>query len=365
MASCGARHLCQGVALLCKRCKYDKQAYLQEPHVDGSRDKHVISTTDLQRLSAHLVKQQRLEAPAWDKRSAPLSGKMWVSEREPGMQLRLADIEDRFGLKSQALLPAGVKIALVVQGSAQVRYGHHETLLGPEEPHSALIATLPDKTPFVRTGRPGTCERTLTLSLSPRWLARHGYQALAEPPSPAVHPFTPSSGLLALAKSLFETGSEEPTPATRLIIDGFATLLAGEALKHAPQKPPVLAPGRVRLARLMALIDRGEARGLSQKALARRLGMSLSALQRSFSSERGEPLGQFLRRHHLDRARKALEQEAISIEQAAMLAGYTSATNFATAFKREFGVAPSDYRSQRRDSQRAHRDISPHKRGVC
>lgn len=36
-----------------------------------------------------------------------------------------------------------------------------------------------------------------------------------------------------------------------------------------------------------------------------------------------------------------MAREAMSIETAAALAGYTSATNFATAFKREFGTRPA------------------------
>ncbi|WP_447553255.1 helix-turn-helix domain-containing protein [Vreelandella sp. EE22] len=311
--------------------------------MEGSFERRAISTADLHELSAHLVRQQRLEAPDWDKRSAPLTGRMWVSELEPGMQLRLADVEDHFGLKSQALLPEGVKIALVLEGSAQVRYGNVETRLGPNDAYSALIATLPEKTRFVRTGQAGTLERTLTLSLSPHWLARHGYKALMEPAARPldIQHWRPSPGLLSLAGELFEQNHEPRTPAKRLTLAGFATLLAGEALTLAPRQPPARTSKQTRLTTLMALIDRGEARGLDQKALARRLGMSLSTLQRSFYNEYGEALGQFLRRYHLTLARDALSRDGLDVDAASILAGYTSATNFATAFKREFGIVPS------------------------
>lgn len=308
-----------------------------------------ISATDLQQLSASLVKRQRLDAPSWDHRSALLTGRMWVSELEPGMQLRLADIQDRFGLTSQAVLPAGIKIALVIAGNAHVRYGDFEASLGPQATHTGLLVTLPSATNFERRGQAGDDERTLTLSLSPAWAARHGYQAVltASPDAPQAAYWSPSAGLLALASRLFTL---QPTdighPAYRLQLVGFAMALAGEALAGAYPSPAMLtsppSPDR-RLARLMSMVDSGQARGVTQAELAHQLGMSLSNLQRRFHHQHGEALGSFLRRHHLSLARDAMAREAMSIETAAALAGYTSATNFATAFKREFGSRPSDH----------------------
>lgn len=312
-----------------------------------------ISATDLQQLSAKLVKQQRLEAPAWDQRAALLTGRMWVSELEPGMQLRLADVQDRFGLTSKALLPAGIKIALVIHGTARVRYGHLGATLGPDATHSGLLVTLPSSAKFMRQGQAGEYERTLTLSLSPYWIARHGYQPLinVSPEAPHLAYWTPSTGLLALASRLFTLPCVDINQSPyRLQLKGFAMALAGEALAGAcpaPNTSAMLPPSHAhdrRLTRLMSIVDSGQAAGVTQQDLAHQLGMSVSNLQRRFYRQYGESLGSFLRRHHLSLAREAMVREAISIETAAALAGYTSATNFATAFKREFGVRPSDYR---------------------
>jgi len=310
-----------------------------------------ISVTDLQQLSAKLVKQQQLEAPAWDHRAALLTGRMWVSELEPGMQLRLADVQDRFGLTSKAVLPAGIKIALVIYGTARVRYGHHGATLGPDATHSGLLVALPSSAQFMRQGQAGEYERTLTLSLSPYWIARHGYQTLmnVSPEAPHLAYWTPSPGLLALASRLFTLHTVAiNNDAYRLQLMGFAMALAGESLAGACPAPSIMQASSHahdrRLTRLMSIVDSGQATGMTQVDLAHQLGMSVSNLQRRFYRQYGESLGSFLRRHHLSLAREAMVREAISIETAAALAGYTSATNFATAFKREFGVRPSDYR---------------------
>jgi AraC-like DNA-binding protein len=41
-------------------------------------------------------------------------------------------------------------------------------------------------------------------------------------------------------------------------------------------------------------------------------------------------------------AREALERDGMSVAQAAYIAGYTSAANFATAFRRFFGTTPEN-----------------------
>jgi AraC-like DNA-binding protein len=46
----------------------------------------------------------------------------------------------------------------------------------------------------------------------------------------------------------------------------------------------------------------------------------------------------------LGAVRIALERKGISVNEAAHRAGYTSAAKFATAFRRQFGVAPSQQR---------------------
>jgi AraC-like DNA-binding protein len=46
----------------------------------------------------------------------------------------------------------------------------------------------------------------------------------------------------------------------------------------------------------------------------------------------------------LECARDALERGTLSIGEAAFLAGYTSAANFTTAFRRAFGILPRSLR---------------------
>jgi AraC-like DNA-binding protein len=60
----------------------------------------------------------------------------------------------------------------------------------------------------------------------------------------------------------------------------------------------------------------------------------------------------------LDGARTALERESVSVNKAAHRAGFTSAANFATAFRRQFGAPPESTASA--ELSRNIPNVSPH-----
>lgn len=72
--------------------------------------------------------------------------------------------------------------------------------------------------------------------------------------------------------------------------------------------------------------------------------VSVSTLQRLFREQLGIPVWEYLRRLRLEHARRFLERGEGSVTEAAFRAGYNSPANFATAFKRAFGVSPSQCR---------------------
>lgn len=76
------------------------------------------------------------------------------------------------------------------------------------------------------------------------------------------------------------------------------------------------------------------------------LGMSVGSLQRIFKNAYGMTIKDFIRESRLTAARDAMEKDGLTIGQAAWLAGYSSPANFATAFKRVFGISPSEARGR-------------------
>lgn len=83
---------------------------------------------------------------------------------------------------------------------------------------------------------------------------------------------------------------------------------------------------------------------LTIEEIARAVGASVSALQRHFKDHFGQTVFEFIRTRRLERACAALETEGITIGQASHLAGYANPSSFTTAFKKAYGVSPSQLR---------------------
>lgn len=96
--------------------------------------------------------------------------------------------------------------------------------------------------------------------------------------------------------------------------------------------------------RLYILSHLNEPLGLDQ--LEAHFHLNRRSLQRMFKQRFGVTLSDFIRQERLKSACRALQDGGISIARAAHLAGYTSAANFTTAFRREFGVPPGVMRRQ-------------------
>ncbi|WP_280540362.1 AraC family transcriptional regulator [Chromohalobacter sp. 11-W] len=270
-------------------------------------------------------------------------------EVQPGLFLRLAQVRDRVGLISEANLWPALKLAIVWRGEARIAFGGHATTLGPGASAMALVVALDEEAPFSRHGHVGGIENTLTLTLTPQWLKRRwGVHAASQllPFGRQQHlaqcVWTPSVHLKAWLERIGESPAR-PSGANQLQLEALAMAVVGEALDaiNSPLARDVSPAHHDWTIRLQRLMESGEAGRLSQEALAQRMDMSLSQLQRRFHQRHGMALGQYLRRQRLEVARGALVDDRISVDNAAALAGYNSAANFATAFKRAFGVTPS------------------------
>ncbi|MDO4724231.1 MAG: helix-turn-helix transcriptional regulator, partial [Comamonadaceae bacterium] len=89
------------------------------------------------------------------------------------------------------------------------------------------------------------------------------------------------------------------------------------------------------------LLDSGAADHWSLQAIAQHHHMSVATLQRHFQLVHGQGVFEYQRRRRLRLAWQALQRAELDVAQAAALAGYRHAGNFATAFRREFGTSPS------------------------
>ncbi len=138
--------------------------------------------------------------------------------------------------------------------------------------------------------------------------------------------------------------------AGQLLLKAQATELLARslgALRHHTDIDPPAGNKRVRLQSVKDLMDADPRHPWSIAELARRAGSSRRTFNIQFRAVYGVSANDYLRNKRLGLAREALVHQNLSVTEAAYVAGYSNPANFATAFRKYFGAAPSAYRAQR------------------
>lgn len=83
---------------------------------------------------------------------------------------------------------------------------------------------------------------------------------------------------------------------------------------------------------------------LTIEYLAAALGVGTTALKRSFKSVYGMPIYQYQKELRLQKARQLLRETTFSVSVIAAYIGYANSAKFSSAFKKRFGVSPTEYK---------------------
>jgi AraC-like DNA-binding protein len=161
----------------------------------------------------------------------------------------------------------------------------------------------------------------------------------------------PAAGLVheLVRAGVVESSAERPGSAS--IRTKLSELLFVEAMRcYAEGLPPDgrgwLAGLRdVHVGRALAQLHGDPGRAWTVDALARQVGLSRSALAERFVALVGRSPIQYLTAWRLALAARALHDEDSTILRIAERSGYESEASFSRAFTREFGMAPSAWRS--------------------
>lgn len=320
--------------------------------------------------SGHTTAQYYVRAPLGVEPT--LDGLFDATELAAGLRLLRVDLKDVRGVNVHGTLEPGLRIALVIGGKSDVSYGDRRLVLDPTQHQAACgsIVSLNRREFFHRQSRRGERERTASLTLSTAWLQSrlgidftdHAFFARHL----AARTWTPSQQAVTLVEQMLRPPALTP-PLWRLYLESRALDVIVEALgclesqgvsAHDDTTAWQLMRGtspaaslrerdRMRMCEVRDLLDSVEAESLSLHDIAQRACVSVNTLQRHFRATWGKTVVNYLRDARLMRARVALERDGATVSEAADIAGYTSAANFATAFKRCFDISPGQVRSRR------------------
>jgi AraC-like DNA-binding protein len=155
---------------------------------------------------------------------------------------------------------------------------------------------------------------------------------------------------LSATQRFLQKETHDPGMGSETIITRLIDVIFVEAVRTWLKEQPQGAAGW-----LGALRDRaiGTALGLVHKSpekpwtvalLATKVGMSRSPFATRFAELVGQSPMSYLKHWRLRLAGKLLDDRALSLSNIAERVGYESAAAFSRGFKREFGVAPAQYR---------------------
>lgn len=277
----------------------------------------------------------------------------------PGLLLHWEDAREEGDLIAQTEIDEGLRIVLLLEGEVDVSYGRQRVALscGCGGASAALVAVA-EPEQLTRRARRGAYSRRVNLNLGLGWLAQAGAAPGALEDFMGRHlamrRWDLSPRAVAIAERIVHPPRLEPL-LQNIYLESRALELAGEALAGLDRHPgalPSTAAGALRprehqrLRELHAFLASGRADGLSLDEIARHAGVNANTLQRQFRAVYGTTVFDHLRECRLLRARHALEHDGVTVGQAATVAGYTSAANFATAYRRRFGHPPKLARSR-------------------
>ena len=95
-----------------------------------------------------------------------------------------------------------------------------------------------------------------------------------------------------------------------------------------------------------AIVDREYASELSLDAIARRVASSRRQLQRAYAEIGETTFREQLTGVRMDRAAELLSRPGVTVREVARRVGYRQPAQFAKAFRRHQGLAPSAFRSR-------------------
>ena len=291
--------------------------------------------------------------------TAPLAdgtGIFKQAELRSGLRLHAADVTETRNFRHHTELQPGLTVTLFLSGQTRIALGNreHDLLADADTPQGIVLACAEQD--IFSCERLCDCRvRRVSISLPRAWIDQDRVDGpcVDDPCTEAIRRFSrhhgdsllwrPSAHLAALAERMLLTACGGSF-LERLRLESEAAEMVASGLRLFDGQDSGVLSGRdrMRLRRLHDYIDTLEGDSVTLEDIARQAGMSVSALQRLFRAAEGVSVFEYIRLRRLERARAALERQEMSVTEAAYLAGYGSPANFATAFKRQFGLTPRE-----------------------
>ncbi|MBN9671327.1 helix-turn-helix domain-containing protein [Roseibium aggregatum] len=319
--------------------------------------KHYVTKKDL--MSSAEAGRTHWVGPELGTGDQVLRGAIDFMTIEKGLSVHYSNAEDLHDLKIETQFGPRLSVSLFLEGQVEASVGsfripmpHYDGEARRWVPVATAYSQSRVET-FVRQARKGVRFKKVTISISKAWLFSH--LDVTDPAFGAIKSFTenhlsnfdwlPSAHAVTLAEQIIAAPVKSPFQ-YRLYVAARVFGLLEEAFRqfsgHGTEVEAAapMEQDRQKLQAIEHYLSGRKGGWVTAEEMSREVGMSQNSLQRLLSRSYGLSTSRFIRRFMLERAREILERDGATISDAAHLAGYSSPANFATAFKREFGLSP-------------------------
>jgi AraC-like DNA-binding protein len=293
---------------------------------------------------------------------AAVSGDVRYLRFRSGLTMHCSSTLEIRNLTTQVVQEPGLSCFLFLEGSVEMRLGTQTFQLGASvdasgaHSPSGMIINCAEADLLTRVSEKGRYIRKLVITLPADWcLSETGLSTSDDgalrrfcTTHLAAAPWKPSPRIVSLAEQILRSSAENDilqrllveSRSLEIVAEAFSSLISDAGL----QQYALRTREYERIRAVAEQLGTGRYLPSSIDEIARDVGMSSSSLQRHFRAAYGVSVFEFIRNAKLDEAKRLLMQDGASVSEAAYRAGYSSAANFATAFKRRFGISPKHVR---------------------
>ncbi|RZF90172.1 AraC family transcriptional regulator [Pseudoalteromonas sp. CO302Y] len=287
--------------------------------------------------------------PAEDKQLRPGLNFHFGDEVEDENKVWRGAVNDRF------------RLIIVLNGKLGLSYGDKQLCLS-SEPHTNIhnAALVSCQTPelFSRQSFQGNACKRVSIGISSEWVENtfDHYSGVQEhlQAMPHLHYISWSvSHYCAHIAAEMLTYQNCPIALQSIFLESKTLEIIAEAVSHLHKdmefvKPPTQHQPKVKgqLLELKKFIQSHPSETHNIADLAARVNMTISTLQRQFKQQFSLTVFEYIHKVRMVNAYLAIKASERRITQIAGDVGYDNAGNFATAFRRHFGMSPSKLRDQ-------------------
>ncbi|WP_420548034.1 helix-turn-helix domain-containing protein [Curvivirga sp.] len=278
-----------------------------------------------------------------------IRGSILNSNYKSGFRIHTTDIIEVRDYDVTATLGPAISIIIMLAGHISFARDGVETVLEANDGPKGYFISRNKHIEWTRHIKKDNLIRKVVVTMNHEFVTQdldinvsaEKWQKIVDEPNPQM--WRPSSKVLAIAERLIRPTEENPM-VKNLAQQTAALEIITEALQHvlSEKEENLTSTDNVSKAlRIKNYVDQNIEQDMSLDQLSVDLGVSVNSLQRYFKAEFNQPLMGYIRERKLLMAHEAMERDNLTIAQAAFLAGYNSAANFSTAYKKKFGFSPS------------------------